>query len=184
METLIKAKVVGGIGSLLFLPYLFPFLSFYDMIIRTVLIIFAMKYISDATNDRSIFNNGLLAMILITLGNIYAIIIIYDVGWAFPAYMMMEIMRSGLFLSLFIVFDFFLIGAIYLMKSFNRIAELLNVNYFRIAAVLFLVGSMLTIVLIGFYIILFAIIFMIIAFFSLPSKPAQKTSSLMPPIPI
>jgi uncharacterized membrane protein len=98
--------------------------------------------------------------------------------------MMMEIMRSGLFLSLFIVFDFFLIGAIYLMKSFNRIAELLNVNYFRIAAVLFFVGSMLTIVLIGFYIILFAIIFMIIAFFSLPSKPAQKTSSLMPPIPI
>jgi uncharacterized membrane protein len=154
------------------------------MIIRTVLIIFAMRYISDATNDRSIFSNGLLSVIFIILGNIYAIIIIYDVEWALPADMMLEIMRSGLLLSFFIEFALFLLRAIYLMKSFNRIAELLNVNYFRIATVLFFIGSMLTIVLIGFYIILFAIIFMIIAFFSLPSKPVQKALSLIPPKPI
>ncbi len=90
---------------------------------------------------------------------------------------------ASLFVFLIILFVFYLLGAVFLRRGFERIAELFNIGHFRTAALLYLIGAILTIVFVGFIIIFIAIIFMIIAFFSLPEQPPQRPSQLVPPPP-
>ncbi len=61
MGTLRDAKLFGGIGSILML---------FVPIVGQVLVIIAAKYISDATEDESIFQNVLYAMIFTIVGGI------------------------------------------------------------------------------------------------------------------
>jgi len=176
MGTLRDAKLFGGIGSilkLLFIP-----------IVGEILIIIAAKYISDVTKDESIFKNVLYAMIFTIIGGIVSVIVLY--GVLFTATIIpgnFFAVLAGLFLSLIILFIFYLLGAIFLKRGFERIAELFNVGYFRTAALLYLIGAILVIVFIGVIIIFVAIIFMIIAFFSLPEQLPTQPPQLVPPTP-
>jgi uncharacterized membrane protein len=175
MGTLRDAKLFGGIGSILML---------FVPIVGQVLVIIAAKYISDVADDESIFQNVLYAMIFTIVGGIVGATVLY--GSIFAAVMNPVNAFSifaGLFLFLIILFVFYLLGAIFLRRGFERIAELFNIGYFRTAALLYLIGAILTIVFVGFIIIFIAIIFMIIAFFSLPEQPPQRPSQLVPPPP-
>jgi len=173
MGSLHEAKILGGIGSILML---------FIPVIGQILVLISAKYISDATNDKSVFNDILIAMILSIIGNIAAVILVYSSIFA-----IIENPVGGLaamFMGLFIAFIFLLLGAIFLRRGFNRIADLVNVGYFRTAATLFLIGAILTIIVVGLFIIFIAEIFMIVAFFSLPDQlptQAQPPSSLPPP---
>jgi uncharacterized membrane protein len=173
MGTLHDAKILGGIGSILML---------FIPIAGQILVLIAAKYISDTTNDKSIFNNVLYAMIFSIIGSIAATMLIYTSMFAFlmnPAGALM-----GVITSLGVAFIFLLLGAIFLRRGFNRIAELVNVSHFRTAATLFLIGAILTIIMVGLLIIFIAEIFMIVAFFSLPDQlptQAPPSSSLPPP---
>jgi uncharacterized membrane protein len=173
MGTLHDAKILGGVGSILML---------FIPIVGQILVLIAAKYISDTTNDKSIFNNVLYAMIFSIIGSIAATMLIYTSMFAFlmnPAGALM-----GVITSLGVAFIFLLLGAIFLRRGFNRIAELVNVSHFRTAATLFLIGAILTIIIVGLLIIFIAEIFMIVAFFSLPDQlptQAPPSSSLPPP---
>jgi uncharacterized membrane protein len=173
MGTLHDAKILGGVGSILML---------FIPIVGQILVLIAAKYISDTTNDKSIFNNVLYAMIFSIIGSIAATMLIYTSMFAFlmnPAGALM-----GVITSLGIAFIFQLLEAIFLRRGFNRIAELVNVSHFRTATTLFLIGAILTIIMVGLLIIFIAEIFMIVAFFSLPDQlptQAPPSSSLPPP---
>jgi uncharacterized membrane protein len=175
MGTLRDAKLLGGIGSILML--LIP-------IVGQILVIIAAKYISEVTKDESIFKNVLYAMIFIILGGIVGVAVLY--GSLFAALMMFPnifAFFTSLFLFLIVVFIFYFLGAIFLKRGFERIAEIFNVGYFRTAALLYLLGAVLTIVLVGIIVIIVAIIFMIIAFFSLPEQLPAQPPQLVPPPP-
>jgi uncharacterized membrane protein len=173
MGTLHDAKILGGIGSILML---------FIPIAGQILVLIAAKYISDTTNDKSIFNNVLYAMIFSIIGSIAAAMLIYTSMFAFLMNPVGALM--GVIVSLGIAFIFLLLGAIFLRRGFNRIADLVNVSHFRTAATLFLIGAILTIIIVGLLIIFIAEIFMIVAFFSLPDQlptQAPPSSSLPPP---
>jgi len=173
MGTLHDAKILGGIGSILML---------FIPIVGQILVLIAAKYISDTTNDKSIFNNVLYAMIFSIIGSIAAAMLIYTSLYAF----LINPVGAwiGVITGLGVAFIFLLLGAIFLRRGFNRIAELVNVSHFRTAATLFLIGAILTIIMVGLLIIFIAEIFMIVAFFSLPDQlptQAPPSSSLPPP---
>jgi uncharacterized membrane protein len=173
MGTLHDAKILGGVGSILML---------FIPIVGQILVLIAAKYISDTTNDKSIFNNVLYAMIFSIIGSIAAAMLIYTSMFAFLINPVGALM--GVIVSLGVAFIFLLLGAIFLRRGFNRIAELVNVSHFRTAATLFLIGAILTIIIVGLLIIFIAEIFMIVAFFSLPDQlptQAPPSSSLPPP---
>lgn len=65
-----------------------------------------------------------------------------------------------------------IIAAIFIRRSFNSIATVLNVKMFATAALLYLIGAILTIIVVGVIIALIAIILQIIAFFQIPVKRA------------
>ncbi|MBS3748490.1 MAG: DUF996 domain-containing protein [Candidatus Thermoplasmatota archaeon] len=73
------------------------------------------------------------------------------------------------------------LGAIYLRKSYNEIAEQTNVETFKTTGTLYLNGTATIIIIVGFLIILIARIFEIISYFSLsdsaPLKVKDDTST-------
>jgi uncharacterized membrane protein len=177
MASLRDAKIFGGIGSILMI--IIP-------VVGEVLVIIAAKNISEVTKEESIYKNVLYAMLLIIIGSLVSTVIIY--GSVFSVFMnpvnAFTRIRTGLFLSLVVAGIFLTIGAIFLRRGFNRIADLFNINYFRTAALIFLIGAILVIAFIGGIVILIAEVFMIIAFFSLPEQQAMQTEpSLIPPPP-
>lgn len=173
MRNLHDAKILGGIGSILML---------FIPIVGQILVLIAAKYVSDTTNDKSIFDNILIAMILTIIGSIATSVLVYTSMFALFVNPVGGFM--GMIAGLVIAFIFLLLGAIFLRKGFNRIADLVNVDYFRTAATLFFIGAILTIIIIGLFIIFIAEIFMIVAFFSLPDQlPTQAPPSSLPPPP-
>ena len=169
MGSLKDAKLLGGIGAIL---------SLFIPIVGVILVLIAVKYISDVTNDRSIFNNMLIAIILVAIGSLAAYLFILPSLFVFISNPFAVL--TYLIVALIIGFITLVIGAIFLKKSFDRIAELVNVNHFKTAALLFLIGAILIIVLVGAFIILVAEIFMIVAFFSLPEELPKKVEAPPP----
>lgn len=199
MPSLSQAKTLGGVGGILILLTLIPAAGFLLAIAGFVLTLLAVKYISDSLQDRSIFNNMIIAVILAIVGVVVGAIVVFAsvfrfVGLGFlqggfisPGFNPSTINPGdyiGLFIGviagLAIVWVILIISAIFLRRSYSSIANKLNVNMFNTAALLFLIGAALTIVLVGFLIIFIAIILQIVSFFSITevaSQPQQAPTS-------
>jgi uncharacterized membrane protein len=189
MAELSNAKVFGGIGALLMLIGLFasaagPILG----IIGLILVFIAVKKISELTKDEGIFKNYLLHFILgiITYIVIFVILLLaFGAAGGFTWISGLETaeitdfeslmanfgtMIGGCLVALVVGWILSILAAIYLRRSYNSIAEHTKVDLFKTTALIYFIGAITTIVLIGFLIILIARIIEIIAFFSLPDE--------------
>jgi uncharacterized membrane protein len=215
MDLLRKAKLYGGIGSILLLlnyvisiilsaiigitglagTIMTSLLPFLVSITGYILILIAVKFISEVTNDEAIYNNVFNAVILFIIGPIVTTIISYVFLFKYfeeflqDASIMYEKspeeVLSLLFLLLFwsfviivVIAIFFIVGSIFLRRDFYRIAELVKVDHFRTVALLYFIGSILMVIFIGVIVIFIANIFMVIAFFSIREQPPH-----IPPTP-
>lgn len=91
-----------------------------------------------------------------------------------------------LVVGLVVIWVFYLISAIFLWKSYDRIATRLNVNMFHTTGLLYLIGAALTIIIVGLLIVLIAEILQIVAFFSIPDQlpgPMPQQTWGQPPPP-
>ncbi len=181
MPKLSDAKMLGGIGAIL---TIIPFVS----IAGWILIVFAVKYISDITSDKSMWDNFLIAAITAIVGAAAAGFIIF-LGFLTAAFTFSTSAFAGLILGLAVVWVALIISAIFLRKSYEKIATHLNVNMFRTAALLYLIGAALVIVFgLGFILLFVAQILQIVAFFSIPDQmpmvqPAAQPASPSPMSP-
>jgi uncharacterized membrane protein len=66
--TLRQARAMGGVGSIFMLLFFVPMVGFILGIVGLVMTLLAVKQISDVVNDREIFNNVLMAIILQIVG--------------------------------------------------------------------------------------------------------------------
>lgn len=189
MANLSNAKTFGGIGAILLLvggviPYAGPIIS----ILGLILIFLGVKTIAEVTSDQDIFKNFLLSFIF----NIVAIFALFGMlligfGAAGGISWLMSLETANItnfssfwnyfgdiiiaaIIGFLVAWIFLIIGAIYLRKSYNRIAKHTKVNYFETTGTIYLIGSITAIILIGFLILFIARIFEIIAYFSLPDN--------------
>jgi uncharacterized membrane protein len=193
MSLLGNAKILGGIGALLILLGIIPYAGALIGLIGFILVFVAVKYISDETKDKSIFNNFLFFFIISIVGIVLfagiSIITFFDVGGIeyftnlqtqtftdpMAVFNVLQDFLTGIIIALLVLWVSLIISVIFLRKSFEGIAEHTNVKWFGTSGLLFLVGAATVIIAIGFIIILVALILMIIAFFSLPDNlPAKK----------
>ena len=193
--TLTQAKSMGGVGSILVLLSFVPTVGFVLGIVGLVLVLIAVKQISDAVNDREIFNNVLMAVIIpwvaiginlaVGLGLVmYAVPTIAKVDSNYLA----EVGYSGTdvvlpplatFLGLPIIILMMVFGtwaalivsAWFLKKGYERIAVRTGTKTFRTVGRLYFFGALLVIVIIGAILAFIAAILQIKAFFSLPESP-------------
>ena len=165
MGSLSSAKTLGGVGGILvFLPFV--------SLVGWILILLATKEISETVQDKSIFDDALLAAITAIIGAVVFVAFIvtgsitglFTFGLGFPRFLLF----FGI-LGAFWVFA--VISAIFLKRSYEKISQRLNVSAFATTGLLYLIGAALTIVFVGFLILLVALIFQVVAYFSIQDRP-------------
>jgi uncharacterized membrane protein len=162
MSKLGDAKTLGGIGSILLL---IPAVN----IVGYILILIATKYVSDELGDKSIFDNMLYAVIAGIVGVAAAAFIIFT-GAAFSAITFSASAIAGVIVGLAIAWIALIVSSIFIRRAYDTMATRLNVGTFRTAGILYFIGAILTIILVGLIILFVAAIVQIIAFFAIPDS--------------
>ncbi|WP_297071174.1 DUF996 domain-containing protein [Thermococcus sp.] len=161
MAELKDAKVWGGIGAILTLVGL----GFVGFILKLV----GVKRISDATGNGEIFSKYLWAAVLAIIASVLMLAA------------MLSGMSSGHMLGIgmvAVVAAIIMIVAAYFMKqSYDLVARETGVKMFSTVALLYIIGAILTVIMIGVFIILIAAILEIVAFFSLPDSTPESSAS-------
>ena len=190
MGSLSQAKTLGGLGSILVIMSLVPRLGLILGFVGFILELIAIKYISEFLADNSIFNNMIVSVLASIAGLILALIFIIAVVFSFiglsgiqwvpnvgPS-MPSDVKTSnavgllfGILAGLAVVWVCFVISAIFRRRSYNAIGTKLGVRLFETVALLYLIGAVTTVILVGFLILLLAEVLQIVAFFSIPELP-------------
>jgi len=178
-----SGKNLAGIGSI-FLVIPVPFLS----IVGIIMVLVGMKNLSKAYNDESIWKNTLYAVIFGIIGIVASGVTLVSLffGGIFAG-AALELgdatglvgLIAGLIIFLVVAFIFYLLEAIYIRRAFDTLANRSGVGLFRTGGLLLLIGAILTIVLVGLFLIFIAWILILVAFFQIPTS----SQSQMPPPP-
>ena len=182
-----SAKTLGGIGAILTLLLLVPFnVGAVLVIIGWILILLALRNISNSVKERSIFNNAIIAAVLAIVATAVFAIVVASAVLGFiglgglpssssvpPADFLGLI--AGVLAGLAVAWVLGVIGSYFLWQSFKTVAAKSNVKLFQTAGLVFFIGSILTIILVGFVVTFVAQILFIVAFFSLPDNPPQTS---------
>lgn len=195
MGTLSQAKTYGGVGSILVLLSFIPTVGWIIAIVGFILTLLAIKYIADSVQDQTIFKNAIIAVIMSIIAVAVAGIVV-----AASIFRLMGIRSSfvagsttlptgtmsiiaGMIGGLLVTWIILIVAAYFLRKSYNSISIKLNVSMFHTAALIYFIGAILTVIVIGFLLLLIAQILLIVAFFSIPDVAAMSGSG-MPPSPM
>ena len=195
MGTLRDARNYGGVGAILLLIGSFiPFVGVVVGIVGFILVLLAVKYISEAVGDRSVYDNMLFFVILAIIGFVVAFLFIFTALLPFlgpgfqPPTDLPDITDPlaifavvTLLIGLVIAWIVAIVAALFLRRSFNSISKHLGVGLFGTSALLYFIGAILLVVFVGFFLIFIAEILMIVAFFSIPEQqPAPATAQPTP----
>jgi len=174
MTKLGDAKTLGGVGSILLL---IPVVS----IVGYILVLVAGKYVSDELGDESIFNNMLYAVITGIIGAAVGAFILIT-GALVSAFTLGISAIFGILSGVAVIWVCFIISSIFIRRAYDTMATKLGVGSFRTAGTLYLIGALLTIVIVGVVVLLVAYIVQIVAFFSINeiSQPTQPQPSAAP----
>ena len=176
MSSFESSKNLASVGAILL------FLSFIPVvgIIGLILVFIGMKGLSEYYKEPGIYQNalmglifGIIALVAFTAGLFLAFAIglfTLGIGAIFT-----------IFAVLVVVFIFYVIAAMYLKRAFSLLAQKTGEHSFETAGLLLWIGSILTIVFIGFVLIFIAWIFATIAFFSIKGS-SQPTTYAPPPL--
>lgn len=159
MSKLGDAKVLGGVGSILLL---IPGVN----IVGYILILIATKYVSDQLGDSSIFDNMLYAVIAGIVGAVAAAFIIFS-GAVFGVFAFSGSAIAGVIGGLAVAWIALIVSSIFIRRAYDTMATKLIVGTFGTAGLLYFIGAILTIVLVGFLLLFVAAILQIVAFFSI-----------------
>ena len=196
MGTLRDAKNYGGVGAILLLISTFvPVVGIVVSIVGFVLVLVAVKYISESVGDRAIYSNIVYFIILAIIGSV--VVFLFVVAALLPFLVLggfppttgpiditdpATILAATTFLiGLGIGWVIAIVAALFLRRSFNSISTSLGVGLFGTAGLLYFIGAILLIVVVGFVLIFIAEILMIVAFFSIPEQAPQPAPMAPPP---
>lgn len=152
------------------------------------------KYASDILSDPRIFSNMLYAVIIGVIGvavGVIAVIAIVskaiNLGYltgSFPGTLSSSLSVSDIIgllgyivLGLVAVWICFLVSSIFLRRSYMELGKRVNVSLFDTAALVYLIGAALTIILVGFVLIFVAEILFVVAFFSIGTQTPPQAQS-------
>ncbi|MDA4125513.1 MAG: DUF996 domain-containing protein [Thaumarchaeota archaeon] len=196
MSKLSEAKTYGGVGSILMLLAIVPSVGWLLAIVGAILVLVAIKRVSEVVADPSIFNNMLIAIVLGIAGIVVGVVVIAaSVFSAFgltaltqmapgsvPSIAQTDIVKliTGIVAGLAVVWILLLVAAIFVRKSYGSMATKLGVGMFSTSGLIFLIGAALTIVLVGFILIFVSEILNIIAFFSIPEQLPMASPTMAP----
>ncbi|MGD8506492.1 MAG: DUF996 domain-containing protein [Candidatus Bathyarchaeota archaeon] len=179
-------------------PFLVSGFSLVAGLIGLILVLIAVKRLSDHYKEASIFNNSLYGVILSIVGGVVFVAALFvtalsfftnvlgielstafsdptafsNIDWAEAIVFDNLLAHVGALVgSLIMLFIFIVVAAIFYRKSLTTLAEKTGVGLFGTAGLLLLIGAVLTIIAIGFLLIWIAEILLIVAFFRIRAEP-------------
>ena len=197
--TLESDKTLGGVGALLVvIGFLGFFASGYVVIlalIGMIITLIALKGMADHYNEAGIFNNALYGVITLIIGVVAFIATLVvailmalssiNIDWTNPATIqayftnftnIWNIIGAAIG-ALVVLFVFTIVSAIFFRKSLTSLSAKSREKIFETAGLLWLIGAVLTIILVGFVLIGIAWILIAVGFFSIkPTAPPQPPS--------
>jgi uncharacterized membrane protein len=179
------AKLMGGIGAILTLLAVIPSVGWLLSIVGFVLVLLAVKTISDTFKENKIFTNYLVAVVLsiassliLAIGGVasaFRIIGIILQGFRIGIWRLGGGLAIGVILLLLISWVIFVIGNYFIKSSFDGIGEKTGEKNFKTAGLLLFIGSILLVVFgIGAIVLFVGVIFEIIGFFSMPENLVRQ----------
>ena len=186
MGSLSDAKVMGGIGAILVLLTGIPNFGWILGIIGFVLILIAMKYISDAVQDRKIFSDMMisvaLAIVAIAVAGIAVVAAVFSLlglgTFTGDQFVINPNVQPGdwigfalsLIVPLVAIWILFIVSAVFIRRSLEATKDKLNVRWFGTAGLIYLIGAITVIIGVGFLLIIVAEVLLAIAFFSIQER--------------
>ena len=186
MATLGQAKTYGGVGSILALLLPVPSIGWLLCIAGLVLVLFAVKYISEIVKDSSIFNDMIISIVVTIVGVVVGFFVLVASFFRFMGLNNLNFADFGsdfnpstiptgdwvglimwALLGIAVVWVLLTVSGVFLRRGYSKIAKTLNIGKFGTAGLLFLVGAATTILVVGFIIIPIAFILMAVAFLSI-----------------
>jgi uncharacterized membrane protein len=196
MPQLSQAKTLGGVGSILMLLAPLPAVGWVLCIAGAIVVLVAIKYISEVVQDKSIFSNMLIAILLGVVGLVVGVVVILravlatfglgSLGAGFPSHSAPYFnsaavptsgwlgLIAGALTGLAVLWVLLLVSAIFVRRSYSSIGRKIGVGMFGTTGLIYLTGAALTIVLVGFVLLFVALILNAVAFFSIADQPAPQ----------
>jgi uncharacterized membrane protein len=184
MSSLESSKSLAGIGAILLIFSFIPVVG----IIGIILLLIGLKGMADYYKEPIIYQNALWGVIFGIIGIIAATVLIFGriIGGIFGGLALgpVVVLGSLIFIALVVViaFVFYLLAAMYFRRAFNSLAQKSGEHMFETAGLILWIGAILTIVVVGLFLMLVAWILLAIAFFSMrtPSQPYAYTPPTTP----
>ncbi|MDH5754078.1 MAG: DUF996 domain-containing protein [Candidatus Bathyarchaeota archaeon] len=205
--TLDSNKTLGGVGALLMV--IGPFLGSYTGVlglIGLILVLIALKGLSDHYTEGGIFNNALYGVIIAIIGGVISVAVIVitavdflsavgidiSTAWSDPTVFSSinweELVTwdiiwphiAAIIGTLVALFVFVVVAAIFLRRSLTTLSEKAGVGLFGTTGLLMLIGAVLTIIGVGFILLWVALIPLAVAFFSIKTQPTQPPPTTPP----
>lgn len=182
-------RSLAGVGALLIgIGMVFPPLGF----VGIILLLVGVNGLANFYGDRAIFSHALWGLLFLIIGFAAAIVLVFVglLGGAFFIIATAGFGAVGLVIGALIVgFVFFLLSAVYYRKSFDILRDRSGEGLFGTAGTLLFIGAILTIILIGLFLMLIAWIIVAVAFFSMRAGPGGVPQpgvgvSVPPPPPV
>ncbi|MEM2971208.1 MAG: DUF996 domain-containing protein [Candidatus Bathyarchaeia archaeon] len=196
-----SSKTLGGVGAILvvigFLGLLGSGYAGLLILIGAILTLVALKGFSDNYNETSIFNNALYGFITLIIGVVACIatmmvVVLAEISKidvditdpvALQQYLVthMEVVWdiiTALLIAWVVLFIFVIISAVFSRKSLTSLSTKTGEKIFETAGLLWLIGAVLTIILVGLILIWIAWILIAVGFFSV--KPAAQPPTAQP----
>jgi len=198
-------KTLGGVGAILvvigFLGFFGTGYAGLLTLVGIILTLVALKGLSDYYNEGGIFNNALYGFIIAIIGVVVFIAAILMTALAVLSELGINIRNwtdlmtvqhnwqrlldlsnlwtfiGAIILSFVALFVFVIIASIFFRKSLSVLSAKSGERIFETAGLLWLIGAVLTIILVGFILIWVAWILIAVGFFSI------KTPTTQPPPP-
>jgi uncharacterized membrane protein len=184
-------KILGGVGALLTaIGSLVLFSGTVGIvgIVGIILVLISMRGLAEDFKDYSIYRNAFHGFIFGVIGIIIAIAVFaafsFFSGFIFAHPIVGVLGILGAIVGWGLMFVFFLVSGIFYKIGFNVLASKSREGTLRTGSLLLLIGSILTIVFVGFFLLFVAWILIAVGLFSLKStiQPAQAyTAPQMPP---
>ncbi|RLF91789.1 hypothetical protein DRN46_00290 [Thermococci archaeon] len=174
-----QARTYGGVGALLsFMGYIgtimFPG-SIILSVIGAILILVAVRMISSELEDEPIFTNYLISFILgiTSIAVLFAGLIVAGLS-LFGASILGLITSIVVFGVAFILLE--IASAFFLWRSYKRISSGTGVQLFETVGLLYFIGALTLVIIVGMLVSFIAAILEIVAYFSLPFKLEKSQS--------
>jgi uncharacterized membrane protein len=180
MADLNQAKNIGGVGAILTILSVVPSVGPLLSIVGLVLVLLALKWISEIVQNPAIFRNALIAVVVAivgvaigaVVGGVGVFSVLTGVGAGGPNGIdFARLFTTIIIIALVVVWLFAVVSAVFFRRSLNLTGDHLNVKMFRTAGLLVLIGAVLTIVIVGAVISLVANILLAVAFFQIRASP-------------